>query len=241
MIRRAPILVGLALLLLPSSGYAGFPTPPTGAEAWLYETAERVTFDVKRGVTFREAVSPLMGFALVGTPLCPSAMLANVPGLAHCTVSGVGKSTLDARTGHGPTTGTFDVVVDIPSSPSVHVPNFPVISGTFRGDIRALPGLPLLSLTGRFRIRTVDAKNFPELESWVGASVSFAGTFRIPVGPNETSGLCPSACFVVDDGLVPLQDAERSIGFALVRLEIQFGAIEQKRDDDDRDRGRDHD
>jgi hypothetical protein len=27
MIRRAPILVGLALLLLPSSGYAGFPTP----------------------------------------------------------------------------------------------------------------------------------------------------------------------------------------------------------------------
>jgi hypothetical protein len=72
----------------------------------------------------------------------------------------------------------------------------------------------------------------------VGASVSFTGTFRIPVGPHETSGLCPGACFVVDDGLVPLQDAERSIGFALVRLEIQFGAIEHKRDDDDRDRGR---
>jgi len=239
--RRTPILVGLALLLLPSSSYAEFPAPPSRAEAWLYETAERVTFDVEKRVILRKAVSPLMGFTLIGTPLCPSAMLANVPGLAHCTVIGVGKSTLDAQTGEGPTSGTFDVVIDIPSNPSVHVPDLPVISGTFEGSITSVPGLPLLSLGGRFRIRTVDARTFPALESLVGESVSFTGIFRIPVGPTETSGLCPAACYVVDGTLVPVQDAELSIGFALVRLEIQFGEIERERDDDDRDHGRNPD
>jgi len=237
---RARILVGLALLLLPSTSYAGFPTPPSGAQAWLYETAERVAFHIEKRVIVREAVSPLMGFALVGTPLCPSVMLANVAGLAHCAVMGVGKSTLNAETGNGPTSGTFDVVIDIPSNPSVHVPDFPVISGTFHGDITSVPGLPLLSLAGSFRIRTVDAHNFPGLESLIGVNVPFTGIFRVPVGPDETSGLCPLACYVIDGGLVPVQDAEFSIGFALVRLEIQFGTIEHERADDDRDHGRNH-
>jgi hypothetical protein len=241
--RRPPIFIGLglALLLFPCRSDAGFPTPPSEAQAWLYETAERVAFDLEKGVIFRHAVSPLMGFTLVGTPLCPSAMLANVPGLAHCTVIGVGTSTLDARTGKGPTSGTFDVVVDIPANSSVHVPDLPVISGTFRGDITSVPGLPLLSLVARFRIRTVDARDFPGLESLVGRSVSVTGSFRIPVGPAETSGLCPAACYLVEGGLVPVQDAELSLGFALVRLEIQFGEIEQGGVGDDRDDERNHD
>jgi hypothetical protein len=225
--RHTPILVGLALLLLPSSSYAEFPSPPSGAEAWLYETAESVTFGVENGVLLRKAASPLMGFTLIGTPLCPSAMLANVPGLAHCTVSGVGRSRLDAQTGQGSVSGNFDVVIDIPSNSSVHVPNLPVISGTFRGDITSVPGLPLLSLAGRFWIRRVDAQTFPGLESLLGTSVAFTGVFRIPVGPAEMSGLCPAACYVVDGGLVPVHAAEASLGFALVRLEIQFGVIEQ--------------
>jgi len=240
--RRAQIFVGLAFWLLPSTSNAGFPTPPSGAQAWLYETAERVTFDLEKRVIFRKAVAPLMGFALVDTPLCPSALLANVPGLAHCTVIGVGKSTLDAQTGEGPTSGTFDVVIDIPSNPSVHVPDLPVISGTFQGAITSVPGLPLLSLAGRFRIRAVDAQNFPGLESSIGKSVSFTGIFRIPVGPAETSGGCPVACYVIEDGpvpvFVPVENTEFSIGFALVRLEIQFGPMEHDRDDDDRDHGR---
>ena len=238
--RPTRIFVGLALLLLPTTSYAGFPIPPSGAQAWLYETAERVTFDIEKRVILRKAVSPLTGFSLVGTPLCPSAMLANVPGLAHCTVIGVGESTINAGTGKGPTSGTFDVVIDIPSNPSVHVPDLPVISGTFHGDIKSVPGVPLLSLVGRFRIRTVDAQNFPELESLIGETVSFTGIFRVPVGPDETSGLCPGACYVIDGGLVPVQDAEFSIGFALVRLEIQFGTIEHERGDDDPDHGRSH-
>jgi len=32
---------------------------------------------------------------------------------------------------------------------------------------------------------------------------------------------------VIDGGLVPVQNAELATGFALVRLEIQFGAIER--------------
>ncbi len=233
----ARIFIGLALLLLPSTSYAGFPTPPSGAQAWLYETAERVMFYVEERVVVRKAVSPLKGFALVGTPLCPSAVLANVPGLAYCTVIGRGRSTLDAEAGKGPTSGTFDVVVGIPSNSSAHVPDLPVISGTFQGDIMSVPGLPLLSLAGSFRIRAVDRQNFPWLESLIGGNVAFTGTFRIPVGPDETSGLCPAACYVIDGGLAPVQDSELSLGFALVRLEIQFGAIEHEPDDDDRDYG----
>jgi hypothetical protein len=217
--------------LLPSGSHAEFPSPPSGADAWLYETAERVTFGVEEGMILRTAASPLTGFMLVGTPLCPSVALANVPGLAHCTVIGVGRSTLDAQTGNGSTSGIFEVVVDIPSNSSVHVPDLSVISGTFRGAITSVPGLPLLTLAGRFRVRAVDAQTFPGLESLIGTSVSFTGTFRIPVGPNETSGLCPAACYVVDGGLVPVQDAELSLGFALVRLEIQFRASEQEPDD----------
>ena len=227
MLKRIPILVGLAVLLLPSSSHAEFPSAPPGAGAWLYETSERVLFEADEGVILRKAASPLVGFTPIGTPLCPSATLANVPGLAHCTLIGVGRSTLDAQTGNGSTSGTLDVVIDIPSNPSVHVPNLPVISGTFRGAITSVPGLPLLSLAGRFRVGRVDAQTFPGLDSLIGTSVSFTGTFRIPVGPNETSGLCPAACYVVDGSLVPVQNAELSIGFALVRLEIQFGAIEQ--------------
>ena len=51
MLKRIPILVGLAVLLLPSSSHAEFPAPPAGANAWLYETAERVTFG-DHGVAF---------------------------------------------------------------------------------------------------------------------------------------------------------------------------------------------
>ncbi len=226
MLKRVPILVGLAVLLLPSSSHAEFPLPPPGADAWLYETAERVLFEADGDVILRKATSPLAGFTPIGTPLCPSAIIANVPGLGHCTVIGAGKSHLDAQTGNGSTWGTFDVVIDIPSNSSVHVPDLPVISGTFQGAITPVPGLPLLSLAGRFRIDTVDAQTVPGLESLVGASVPFTGTFRVPVGPNETSGLCPAACYVIDGGLVPVQNAELATGFALVRLEIQFGAIE---------------
>jgi hypothetical protein len=128
--------------------------------------------------------------------------------------------------------------MDISSNSSVHLPDLPVISGTFHGDITSVPGLPLLSLRGHFRIRTVDTQNFPGLESLIGENVSSTGIFRIPVGPDETSGLCPVACYVIDGGLVPMQDAELSIGFALVRLEIQFRTIEHERDDADPDHGR---
>src|SRR5437867_11689674 len=122
--------IGPALLLLPSTSCAGFAPPPAGAPAWLYETAERVMFYVEERVVVRKAVSPLKGFALVGTPLCPSAVLANVPGLAYCTVIGRGRSTLDAEAGNGPTSGTFDEVVGIPSNSPAHVPALPGISGT---------------------------------------------------------------------------------------------------------------
>jgi hypothetical protein len=55
--RPTRIFVGLALLLLPTTSYAEFPIPPSGAQAWLYETAERVTFDIEKRVIVRKGIS----------------------------------------------------------------------------------------------------------------------------------------------------------------------------------------
>ncbi len=249
MTRRAPIFVGLALLLLalPAPGWAGFPAPPPGADAWLYETAERVKFDLEKGVIFRDAVSPVMGFAKVGTPLCPSGLLANVPGLTFCTIIGVGKDAVSTATGTGPVSGTFYVVVDIPSNPSVHVPDLPVISGTFKGQISPVgPGLPLLTLTGSFTIGKVDYQHFPLMDSLVGDRVPFNGIFRIPIGDKElgipSQFQNPDNAYYFVGGanpFVPLQASERSIGFPAVRLEIFFGPVQpghRDRDRDERDR-----
>src|SRR2546430_9623163 len=39
------------------------------------------------------------------------------------------------RSGTGPVHGKFDVVINAPGNSSVHVPNLPVISGTFDGTV----------------------------------------------------------------------------------------------------------
>jgi hypothetical protein len=51
----------------------------------------------------------------------------------------------------------------------------------------------------------------------VGESVSFVGPQDS--GRPRRAGLCPVACYVIDGGLVPVWDAECSIGFNYSWLE----------------------
>ena len=122
----------LTLLALAGVSHAG----DTGVT--LYEVSERVTFDPDpsaAGMTRRNATSPLQGFAALGTPLCPSALLISVPRIESCTVIATGTDSVSTATGTGPVSGTFDVVVNAPGNSAVHVPDLPVITGTFTGTV----------------------------------------------------------------------------------------------------------
>ena len=153
----------VSMLLLTDGGYAGDRDEQTdslgGTGVTLYEISERVTFDPdpsSAGVIRRNATSPLQGFAEVGTPLCPSDLLISLPRMKSCTVIATGKDTVSTATGLGPVSGTFDVVINAPGNSSVHVPDLPVISGTFSGDVdlslAVLHHVPLGSIMGSFTI-----------------------------------------------------------------------------------------
>src|SRR5436309_7559900 len=67
-----------------------------------------------------------------------------------------GTDTVSTVTGLGPVSGTFDVVINAPSNSSVHVPDLPVISGTFSGNVdlslAVLHRVPLGTIAGSFTI-----------------------------------------------------------------------------------------
>src|SRR5262244_485596 len=111
--------VALVLLTVSVAAHAADRDEATGATGvTLYEISERVTFDQTEGVVFRNATSPLQGFAALGTPLCPSELLISVPGLESCTVIATGTDSVSTQSGTGPVSGTFDVVVNAPGKSS---------------------------------------------------------------------------------------------------------------------------
>ncbi len=197
------------------------------------KSSERVTFDPDdAGVILRNAISPLLGFAELGTPLCPTMLLVSFPQMTRCSVIGLGSDNVSTVTGRGPVVGTFDIVINAPGNSTVHVPDLPVISGTFSGEIdlslAVLHHVPLGSITGTFTIPTLDQHG-----QLTFAKVPFSGTFRLPFGiddlgrvvkhddDDETHG----AFYLADDmrTLIRVRSKERSIGFPTVRLELRFG------------------
>ena len=241
MARRALRLVAftLTLLVLPTFTRAGDgddATGPTGVT--LYEVSERVTFDPDpsaAGVIRRNATSPLQGFAALGTPLCPSQLLVSVPRIESCTVIATGTDSVSTVTGTGPVSGTFDVVVNAPGNSSVHVPDLPVISGTFSGTVDLSPAvmnrLPLGSIEGTFTIAQVaDPATGMLMDLPQPVVLPFKGTFRMPFklgahGRFERSQRGQAASYLHDDlrNVMPVRAFERSTGFPNVRLEVSFG------------------
>jgi len=190
----------------------------------LYEVTETVHFGATgMTVTSRDAVAVLMGFAPVGTPLCPVAALVTNPVAKTCTVTGQGQDSVSLATGTGEVWGTFAVVVNAPGNSSVHVPDLPLMTGTFKGTNDLSPavlhGVPLGSIRGAF---TIDGDPF-------GQPVPFTGTFRLPFAldphgrAKEPDDEREQTFYLGDDGrLIPVQPHERTLGFPAVRLEVKF-------------------
>jgi hypothetical protein len=231
--------LAVLLLVLPAASYADDPADSLGGTGvTLYEISERVTFDPdpsSPGVVRRNATSPLQGFAELGTPLCPSQLLISVPRIKSCTVIATGADSVSTVIGTGPVSGTFDVVINAPGNSSVHVPDLPVISGTFSGDVdlslAVLNHVPLGSIAGSFTItRMADPATGMLGPIPQPVVLPFKGTFRMPFAV-DTQGRAvqrerKSAAFYLADDLrtlILVRPTERSIGFPTVRLEVTFG------------------
>src|SRR2546425_7627996 len=245
MVKHFGIVAGLAVsLMLADASYAGDREEQAdslgGTGVTLYEISERVTFDPDpdpsfAGVIRRNATSPLQGFAEVGTPLCPSDLLISVPRMKSCTVIATGKDTVSTATGLGPVSGTFDVVINAPGNSSVHVPDLPVISGTFSGDVdlslAVLHHVPLGSIMGSFTITQLADPATGMLGPLSQPVVlPFKGTFRMPFAIDTHARRVRSdrkraAFYLADDfrTLSLVRPTELSVGFPTVRLEVTFG------------------
>jgi hypothetical protein len=240
MVKHFWILTGLAVSFLVFAGVSrAADRDSLGATGvTLYEISERVTFDpdpTSAGVIRRNATSPLQGFAEVGTPLCPSQLLISVPRIQSCTVIATGTDSVSTMTGIGPVSGTFDVVINAPGNSSVHVPDLPVISGTFSGTVdlslAVLHRLPLGSITGSFTITQMADPATGTLGPLPQPVVlPFKGIFRMPFAVDTharhvRSDRKHAAFYLADDfkTLVLVRPAELSVGFPTVRLEVTFG------------------
>jgi hypothetical protein len=241
--RRVLIFTGLALslLMLPVASSAESDGPDESEQPYrmsvtLHEISERVTFDPKsldgNVVIFRNATAPLLGFAALGTPLCPSELMITVPKIRSCTVIATGTDEVSTVTGIGPVHGTFDVVINAPGNSKVHVPNLPVITGTFDGTVdlslAVLSHIPLGWTAGNFTITQI-ADAGGTLIPVTPVILPFTGTFRLPFGIDprgkaQRSDRKHKAFYLADDfrTLIRVRDGERSVGFPTVRLELSF-------------------
>ena len=239
---RVVAAFAVGVLALPIGSHANDREDPVaawgGSGVTLYEISERVTFNPDpghAGVVLRNATSPLQGFAHLGTPLCPSELLISVPQLESCTVIAIGWDHVSTLTGLGPVGGTFDVVINAPGNSSVHVPDLPVLSGTFSGDVdlsfAVLHHVPLGWIAGTFTItRLADPATGTLIPLPYPVVLPFRGTFRMPFaigaqGRWHRSQIGHPAFYLADDlsTTIPVKASERSTGFPTVRLEVRFG------------------
>jgi len=238
MVKGTRVLLGvvlLPLLLSPSVALTDddrrhhHRAPTEGAT--LYEVTESVAFDPIQGIKgpalSRDATATLLGFAKIGTPLCPSKALITNPAAETCTILGVGSDRIRLDTGMGPVSGTFAVVVNAPGNSSVHVPDLPLLTGTFQGliDFKAsvFLGIPIGLVQGSFAPN--DQTGHP-----TNVSLPFSGTFRLPFAldawgdAKEIENEDEQAFYRADDGsLIRLKPDERDLVFPTVRLEVHFG------------------
>lgn len=229
-------LLGLAaLLVVPMVGatpaMAEKVNPSVGAV--LYEVAEDAYFLDANGmptgdpdkIVLRVATAQLTGWVELGTPLCPSEFLLVYPKAKRCALNAIGTDYVSLQgdqPGTGPVSGVFSVVIqgDNPTDG----PEGVALTGTFTGTVDlspALAGTPIGFLTGG--VFQVDPGPFSQ-----GGSFAFTGTFRLPFSLSQDGSKGPAwgnrAAFYLTDNGRPdrVRQDERAIGWATVRLEIEF-------------------
>src|SRR6266403_1333978 len=152
----------------PNYAVAQPPVPTSGAV--LYELTENLNLKALRGGQ-RKATSQLLGTALAGTPLCPTALAHGAPA---CTLTATGSDDISLTTGLGNFGGTFTVVVQ--GDNPVDSPELVIGRGHFSGKMDFSPAIP--------------PNNVP-LGSVVG-EVGLNGSRRVPsAGRNTVDGLLP--------------------------------------------------
>jgi hypothetical protein len=211
----------------------------------LYELTENMK--LSRGkVAYRAATSTLMGFAKVGTALCPPVEGTGAAG--GCWISAVGSNNVDGTTGLGTFDGQFRVVVQ--GDNPVDGPELTVMTGRFRGRMDFAP-----ALVHNLPYGTVEGHFVPERS---GRKIPFSGVFRlpvlgsyaVPVGVDALSGapvtrslrqvLCPltptpnpnlggpDVAYVGITGGVPngrcldVLPSELGLGWPMVRFDVTF-------------------
>jgi hypothetical protein len=194
-----------------------------GVDAVLYEVTEKMyLLDAAGNVVgpdeavTRKAQASLMGWARLGTPLCPSAeMTRNKFKPTICSVTADGLDNISLVTGRGTVDGAFAVVVQ--DDNDTDAPEFVVMNGSFHGDMD-LSMRPLGKVVGTFTSNAT------------GVAVPFCGTFRLPFavefdGTRSSPRFWSSAYYLADDGvsLLPVLGEEKSLRTPTVRLELKFG------------------
>jgi hypothetical protein len=214
------ILAVFVIMLGPLPALAGWSPRPVApnSDATLYEVTETVHFDEATGlgVTMRNAIATLMGSAKVGTALCPAQVLVTNAAVTTCAVSGQGQDSVSLVTGLGPVWGQFAVLINAPGNSPDHVPDLPVLTGTFTGDVDLSPAV-------QSRIPLGYLRNGRLTIDQTGQVVSFSGTFRLPFSQSTDWGWAQDY-YLADDGTaIFVRQQERDLNFPLVRLEVTFG------------------
>jgi hypothetical protein len=161
----------LAVVGLLGFSISGAPVVANAADAALYEMTENMRITARGKFERRKATSELLGTAKLGTPLCPTELVAMVnPGATACTINATGSDNISLRTGRGIFGGTFTVVVQ--GDNASDSPEFVVARGSFSGRMDFSPAIlheiPLGSVTGTMRI------------NGTRGAIPFTGTFRLP-------------------------------------------------------------
>ena len=201
-IRGTGILLLLFAVALGAPRYADAQTPVPTSGAVLYELTENLSLKALAG-GHRKATSELMGTALAGTPLCPTAL---AQGATYCMLNATGSDNISLTTGLGNFGGTFTVVVQ--GDNPVDSPELVIGRGHFSGKMDFSPailkGLPLGSVVGEVGLN--------------GSSpVPFTGTFRLPFG------MMGSAYYLGAYGSpVLVAPNEQALGWPAVKFEISF-------------------
>ena len=218
-------------------------SPPAFAQgrvagAQVYELTENAKFTFGRSrLPFREAgVSQMLGFAALGTPLCPTPDLATpvsgtpaLPGnpSAACVLNVTGSDHINLTTGLGTISGQFTIVkADL--LPAVDTPETVVARGNFSGQIdfsAALQGLPFGTVTGHFT------------SNLGGGAIPFVGVFLLPFAdPRNQTGFgyllyqlvpdsdCPQGVCFTSPAVQsqPVQPNQQAIGYPTPRFDIYF-------------------
>jgi hypothetical protein len=193
--------------------------------AWLYELTENMSVNGLKN-PHRKASSELMGYAQVGSPLCPKHLVESVsPGAPYCTVNASGADSISLTTGLGVFGGSFTVVVQ-----DVNVfdsPEVVVARGRFHGkmdfSLAMLQMIPVGYVDG---FMVIDGSK----------KIPFKGTFRLPtafIADSRFAEHCrvaapPEWCvkpFYLLDGFqskVDVRENEKALGYPTVRFEITF-------------------